>query len=434
MNRIATLLISCALAGAGVVEVPPATAASEKVLYSFCIQTNCRDGANPAASLINLNGTLYGTTYAGGARNGGTLFAIDPATGGEIVLHSFGKGKDGRAPKASLINMDGMLYGTTNRGGTRDRGTVFAFDPDTGVETVLYSFCSQDRCADGQYPDGNAIYLNGKLYSTTEKGGYSLPTLTSLESCHGSGCGTVFSFDPSTSAETVLYSFCGQHKCEDGEFPSAGLFAASGTLYGTTYEGGIGGSGCGNPTGCGTVFSLDLGTGAETVLHNFKSNGHDGFSPQASLIDLNGELYGTTLYGGDYHEGTVFSLDPQTGVETVVYSFCAQDFCPDGASPAANLLDANGTLYGTTYRGGTASDACNSNICGTVFSIDTTSGSETTVYAFCTAARCADGEAPQGGLIDVNGILYGTTSLGGTGQGERCNSKFGCGTVFAITP
>jgi uncharacterized repeat protein (TIGR03803 family) len=114
-----------------------------------------------------------------------------------------------------------------------------------------------------------------------------------------------------------------------------------GTLYGTTDEGGS--------HGAGTVFSIDPGTGAETVLHSFGGTG-DGSTPYASLIDVKGKLYGTTETGGAAAAGTVFSVDPKTGAEAVVYSFLGGT---DGKGPDASLIDVKGTLYGTTNEGGT---------------------------------------------------------------------------------
>jgi uncharacterized repeat protein (TIGR03803 family) len=89
------------------------------VLYSFCSQQNCTDGQNPNPALIDVNGILYGVTIAGGTSNCdcGTVFSLDSKTGTETVLHSFGDGADGQAPEASLIAVNGILYGTTENGG-----------------------------------------------------------------------------------------------------------------------------------------------------------------------------------------------------------------------------------------------------------------------------------------------------------------------------
>jgi len=117
-------------------------------------------------------------------------------------------------------------------------------------------------------------------------------------------CGTVFSVDPTSGAEKVLHSFCSQANCAYGSNPLANLISVNGTLYGTTLAGG---AGCGG--GCGTAFSVDPTTGAENVIYAFQDNGTDGTGPQGGLIDINGALYGTTVFGGTYrYYGTVFAL------------------------------------------------------------------------------------------------------------------------------
>jgi uncharacterized repeat protein (TIGR03803 family) len=144
-----------------------------------------------------------------------------------------------------------------------------------------------------------------------------------------------------------------------------------GTLYGTTYHGG--GTSCtyGN-YGCGTIFSVALSGGKETVLHTFGSRSGDGAYPLGGLINVNGTLYGTTGAGGANNAGTVFSITP-SGTETVLYSF--KGGSGDGAGPEGRLLDVRGTLYGITTSGGEYIDW------GTFFSI-TTSGTETMLYSF----------------------------------------------------
>ena len=136
----------------------------------------------------------------------------------------------------------------------------------------------------------------------------------------------------------MLYSFGGG---TDSENPEGSLIDVRGMLYGT--------AGCGGTSNYGTVFSLNPTTGAETVLHSF-CGGTDGESPLASLIDVKGVLYSTTELGGTYNGGTVFSLDPMTGAETVLHSFGGGT---DGETPYPGLIDVKGALYGTTYFGGT---------------------------------------------------------------------------------
>jgi uncharacterized repeat protein (TIGR03803 family) len=349
MKAITTALIACALLC--LVHSRAAEAQAETVLYSFCSQAGCTDGDTPEAGLIEINGILYGTASAGG-------------TGG------------------------------CGGGGC---GTVFSLNLTNNAETVVYSFCSQTNCTDGWNPIGAVLNVNGMLYGTTVLGGASM----NAKDC-GVGCGTVFSLNLTNDAETVLYSFCSEKKCKDGESPVTGVINTGGVLYGTTSEGG---KGCSNNPGCGIAYSFDLTTSAENVLHSFTCKGEfcAGGVDAGSLIDINGTLNGTTYFGGKHDYGTVFSLNPTTGAETVLYSFCRRTNCTDGSAPDG-LIDVNGTLYGTT-RGGSAYDR------STVFSLNLTNNVETVLYSFCSQTNCTDGAVP-GGVVDVNGTLYGTTYEG----------------------
>ncbi|HTT83532.1 MAG TPA: choice-of-anchor tandem repeat GloVer-containing protein [Rhizomicrobium sp.] len=360
--------------------------------------------------------------------------AVAIARSQETVLHSFAGPPDGFYPDAGLIDVKGTLYSTTQGGGTGTRcvfcGTVFSLDPGTGAETVVYSFCSRknrkklNECQDAQAPVASLIDVKGRLYGTAEYGGIN-------------GEGAVFRINPRSNQENLLYSFCSQQNCVDGERPGAALIDVNGTLYGTTTGGGTGTAPCGNsPAHCGTVFAVDPNTGTETAIYSFGSSATDGYMPEGGLINVNGMLYGTTLGGGTHDAGTVFALNPSTGAETVLYSFCSQQNCADGEDPEDSLIDVNGTLYGTTPLGGnTSSRGCRFWGCGTVFALDPDSGTETVVYPFCSRTRhhkvCRDGQMPEAGLIEVKGMLYGTTSEGG---GNPCPGNRRCGTVFSIDP
>lgn len=313
---------------------------TEKVLHSFGHGT---DGIAPRADLIDVGGTLYGTTLLGGTSGQGTIFSIAPG-GKETVVYSFGtKATDGAQPVAGLINVSGTLYGTTYYGGKYGLGTVFSIIPKiSGSEAVLHSF---GNGADGAYPRAELTKVRGTLYGTTAGGGGT--------GCSGSGCGTVFRITTKPVTEHVLYSFRGG---SDGAYPFAGLINVHGALYGTTEGGGIYSSqgtvfrvttkGIGDkvlhsfgngtdgiqpeasltyvngtlygttfaggryylpPDYGGTVFSITP-SGSEKVLHSF-GNGSDGTEPAARL-KYAGTLIGTTQEGGDYGFGTVFALTP----------------------------------------------------------------------------------------------------------------------------
>lgn len=297
------------------------TSGVEKVLYRFRFGS---DGSDPRAGLIDVNGTLYGTTEFGGSSGAGTVYGVG-ISGGEKVLYDFRGGTDGANPEAALIDVNGTLYGTTSRGGNYNHGTVFSLTT-SGTEAVLHSFAYGDT--DGGGPLAELIDVNGTLYGTTVRGG-------------NRNCGTVYSITPK-GVEKVLYSFqCGSN----GWGPVSGLIDVNGTLYGTTSAGGLRPSTCGGD-GCGIVYGIST-AGSEKALYRFK--GRDGDYPQADLIDVNGVLYGTTTNGGKNGVGAVFSLSTK-GVETLLYSFVGTT--NDGFLPDAPLTDVNGTLYGTTQDGG----------------------------------------------------------------------------------
>jgi uncharacterized repeat protein (TIGR03803 family) len=389
-----------------------ATSTNYKVVYSF---GGSSDGSGPHASLIDVGGTLYGTTAGGGSypgcglyRDCGTVFRIT-TSGSEKVLYSFGGTPDGGVPLASLVDAGSTLYGTTQFGGsyiscdyfyTVGCGTVFSITP-SGQEKVLHSF---GKGSDGFYPSASLIEVKGVLYGTT-KFGYLV--YGHYECNNSQGCGIVFSITRS-GREKVLHRF---GSGSDGVQPGAGLIDVKGTLYGTTTQGG--GAYCTPNGGCGTVFTITP-SGVEKVLHSF--NETDGAGPQASLVELKGKLYGTTTGGGEYHDGTVFSITP-AGKEKVLHSFGGG---ADGATPVASLIKVKGALYGTTENGGAY--ACGTVSCGTVFRI-TTSGTLTVLHTFGDSS--SDGRFPYAGLTDLGGTLYGTTKNGGT---------YGHGTVFALTP
>jgi uncharacterized repeat protein (TIGR03803 family) len=382
----------------------------------------------------------------------------------ETVLHSFtGAPADGTGPGALVINAQGNLYGTTASGGTADFGTVFQMDT-TGLESVFYNFTGEG--GDGADPaTGLVLDAEGNLYGATTRGGD--PDCVGFRGT----CGTVFKVN-THGEETVLYSF--QKVVLDGANPYAGVsLDAQGNLYGTTYRGGYDHPGAGtafkvdtagnetvlhdfgsrgdgsypwsnlvfdvqgNSYGTtaftggstdthpgGTVFKIDT-SGNETVLYSFQGN-PDGDFPLAGLVfDAQGNLYGTTYRGGAYDKGTVFKLDAN-GNETVLHSFSGKE---DGEHPQAGLLlDSQGNLYGTTENGGGAI-ACDGGVlghgCGTAFKMDTT-GNETVLYSFTGTPPSGDGANPDAGLVrDAEGNLYGTTTRGGT---------TGNGTVFKLTP
>ena len=384
-----------------------------------------------------------------------TAAGVAPAQTNYVLLHTFKGGPtDGAGPDGSLIlDSAGNLYGTTVYGGPAGNANLYSGNgvvyklSSSGKETMLYNFTG--TLGDGAPYVGVIRDSAGNLYGTTYSGevyelnssgketmsciltdGYDLSagvTRDSAGDLYGTTAytanppygGLVYKVDAACN-ETVLYNFTGG---ADGGTPFAGVIRDSaGNLYGTTYGGGN--ASCHPPfndiIGCGVVYKLHPNS-KETVLYSFcaQPNCADGANPYAGVIrDSTGNLYGTTQYGGTSSSGVVYKLDTSRNL-TVLYNFCTQPNCTDGGLPAAGVIrDASGNLYGTTYHGGAFGG-------GVVYKLDA-SGNETVLYSFCAQPNCDDGENPYAGVIlDGKGNLYGTADFGG---------KYNKGVVFKLEP
>ena len=359
---------------------------SKKDIHDFGIGN---DGQNPDGSFFQAsNGLLYGMTSNGGNNNYGTIFSYNISTGIETVLHNFGNGTDGIRPFGSLLQANnGVLYGMTNQGGSNGFGIIFSYNISNSSYTDIHNFSG--GTTDGSSPYGSLIQAsNGLLYGTTYTGGTD-------------NYGTIFNFNISNSSYSDIYNFNGG--TTDGSSPNGSLIQVNnGLLYGMTW---IGGS-----NNVGTIFSYNISTGKDSILHNF-GNATDGAYPGSSLVQAsNGLLYGVSGDGGTNGFGTIFSYNISTATETDLH-----DFHPitDGIYPQGQLIQANNNLiYGMTGEGGTDGY-------GTIFNYNISTDTETYIYDFASGA---DGIAPQGSLIQANnGLLYGMTTAGGT---------YGAGTIF----
>jgi len=363
---------------------------------------------------------MYGMTSGGGADGIGTAFELMPLPGGgwkQVVLRSF-HGRDGFYPGAGLIlDSLGNLYGVTPSGGPNGDGCGLALELLPAAngdwsERVLHYF----DCTHGKSPQGPLLLdASGDLYGTTSFGGDG--------SCGYMGCGIVYELIPSENGKWVkktLHAFNGN----DGEDPAGGLvFDKDGDLYGFTSDL--------FQSSHGTIFELIPlldGKWRRSVLHRFQ--GPDGAYPAGGLIiDMEGNLYGVTPYGGVYATsdchplgcGLVFKLtrNHNRWTETILYAFSGLD----GANPVGVIFDSYGNLYGTTSRGGTYND-------GTVFKLSPETGghwSETLLHTF-DLKDPTDGAFPAGGVAfgdDAAGNLYGTTEFGG---------QYGAGVVYEVSP
>ena len=270
----------------------------------------------------------------GGANNDGTVFELvnNSGTYTPTTLLSF-NGSNGAVPVAGLIaDANGDLFGTTAGGGANGDGTVFELVNHSGTYTLttLLSF----NGSNGAAPFAGLIAdANGDLFGTTSSGGANY-------------VGTVFELvnNSGTYTPTTLLSFNGSN----GANPIAGLIAdANGDLFGTTTGGGANGD--------GTVFELVNNSGTYTPTTLLSFNGSNGAHPWAGLIaDANGDLFGTTLYGGANNDGTVFEITNSgfviaTPIPTLLYGDTSGSLTDHqiGGDQTLTLDDhIGGTAYG----------------------------------------------------------------------------------------
>lgn len=253
------------------------------------------DGSVPDGYLIRDGaGNLFGATYAGGAKDAGTIFRLSPH-GHETILYSFSR-KLGSHPIGGLLrDSDGGLFGTAFDGGASDRcrkgcGVAFRLSPD-GQLTVLHQFAGGD--SDAAAPVSNLVMdEDGNLYGGAKYGGGF--------GCGGSGCGAIFKLAPD-GAEQVLHAFAGD---ADGAEPDALVIDKKGRLFGAAF---LGGGGCAKD-GCGTILEIEP-DGAAIVLHAF-TGGDDGAKPNGLILGKKGMLLGTAEVGGAGGGGAAFSIKP----------------------------------------------------------------------------------------------------------------------------
>jgi uncharacterized repeat protein (TIGR03803 family) len=355
---------------------------------------NVTNGKFPKGGLVrDGSGNLFGTTSIGGSANNGVVFEVKSGSGNVTVLANFNAHNSGEnALGGTIIDASGNLYGTTYVGGTSNDGTVFEVAHGTGAVTTLATFTG----GNGENPQGSLIIDgSGNLYGTTVNGGSGF-------------AGTVFEVAAGSGTITTLATFTGTN----GAYPYGGLTRdASGNLYGTTNGGGA--------SGAGTVFEVVNGSGNVTTLGTF--TGANGSGPYGNVVrDASGNVYGAAEAGGASGDGTIFKIVSGSGHITTLATFNGSN----GANPAGSLImDASGNLFGTAYDGG-ASGA------GTVFKLANGSGTITTLATF----NGTNGSNPYGSLIeDSSGTLYGSTYNGGTGgNGTVFMVLAGSGTVTNI--
>ncbi len=394
-----------------------------KILYAF---NGAPDGFWPFGPLtLDRSGNLLGVTNAGGTYGKGTVFKLTkPTTSGgawtESILYNFGTTPtDGEDPLGNLVwDAYGNLYGTAGSGGSLGGGNVFELSPPT-IQGNPWTFLELHA-----FPKigNNASSLPcGLLLSRGVR-------LFGTTKNGGLGYGTVFVLTaPSTRGGTwttrTIYTFTGD---TDGQNPEAGCNGltadAQGNLYGTSVLGG--------DTGAGAVFKLSppphySGNWVKTTLHSFSEDASDGCFPYGGLtFDSAGNLYGTASAFGPYNQGIIFQLVhviSDIWDENILYSFGTT--ATDGYAPWSRVVfDKAGIMYGTTASNKTNYD-------GLVWKLapPSSSGGSWTETVLHTFTSVPDGSRPETGVIlGPGGALYGTTISGGNAPGY--------GTVYQILP
>ena len=387
---------------------PTPAQSAGKVLYAF------QECGEPAAPLVtDIRGNLYGSTTRGGLYGNGCIFELSPTENGwaESVICNF-DGSYGASLVALIFDKAGNLYGAGG-GGAYDAGIVFELRPQPNgqwTETILHSF---GNWGDGWDVEGNLFFdKKGNLYGTTKSGGEK-------------NGGQVFKLSPGANGwtETILYSFPGSIAGPDGDGPIGVVADREGNLYGVTESGGA--------LGYGAVFKLTHDPNSdgyvETLIHNFELT--DGYQPGSALtIDPYGQLYGTTLAGGntalcDYVGcGVVFKLAKDAEGnwnETVLHEMTGTD----GTFPLGPVVfDPKGNLYAVGQLGAIMG-------MGSVFMLTPTKSgpwTETVLHLFdFQFPNGKDGRSPYAGVIFDKGRIFGTTLAGGVND---------AGIVFEGTP
>ena len=357
------------------------------VLHDFAGEPS-NDGAGPSGPMVSDGSTLYGITYYGGSADGGTLFSLQPDGSDYGVLHHFGAQTGAAAyPTGSLVSDGSVLYGTTAYYGANYYGTVFALNTDGTGYTDLHSFSAYP--GDGEKPLGGLAGDGRMLYGTTRQGG-------------SNGWGTVFSLEPNVSSASVLHSFPSAMP-GDGVWPYSPVTLHAGTLYGTTFLGGL------DFPGEGVLFTLQTDGSGYNVLHTFGEQTGDGGMPVGGLLSDDTRLYGTTSGGGTNYGGTVFSLNPDGTDYTILHNFAA--FTGDGDVPLPGMVSDGTRLYGRTIFGG----AGGGDYAGTIFALEKDGAGYTILHDF--TAQTGGGIVVfingLNGLLFSNNTLYGMTTIGG---------------------
>ena len=352
---------------------------------------------------------LFGLTTKGGANGAGTLIKIDGSksfgSGLTVIKHfDAGTGSSGRMAYGGMIKAGDLFYGMTSKGGANDAGTIFSFNPATELFTKLYDFGA--NVTDGKEPFANLMLAsNGKLYGTTQFGGsFNKGTIFSFDTSI-QACSFIYSF--SGGDNDGANPICSLVQIPDGRI--FGLTKDGGNLVDAANGFGSG------IERCGTIFSIDPTNNAYIVEHKFitatfDNNGFDiindiGFNPHGSLAyhGDKGKLYGTTLEGNG-GTGSVFSFDaaPYNPAQGNAAPFQIVKALDQSVSRpySTPLIGDNGKLYFTTLA--------STNEAGTISQLDLDNGNTLTVLRDFTYYQDTLGTVPNRELFQASDRkLYG---------------------------
>ena len=329
------------------------------------------------ANLFAQGGEYWGVTRDGGDNFAGSIYKIDEDGTNQTTVYSFDYEVNGADPEElTMVELNGLLYGTTDGGGINDDGTLFSFDPMTGVVNTVHFFLDT---VSGENPFGPLFTENGKIYGLTSDDG---PTGDN---------GTIFEYDPLLDTLKTLVEFDSNQF--DG-FTTRFQIGADGNFYGVSSQGGF--------TGDGVIFKADRNTGAVTLLYEFDNSvNQDGIRPDGSLVELSpGVFYGITRAGGINSDGVIFRYDVNTNTYTKMIDLLQ---ATTGESPTGGLiLGSNQLMYGVCRRGGTNE--------GTIFEFDPVMQTITVLYNLSED----DGEFSESALTEISpGIFYSMADRGG---------------------
>ena len=381
-------------------------ASGDGVLFSFDPSTNkdstvinfsgLPNGSYPENNVLfnPLDSLLYGLTYNGGANGEGVIYSYNPKNGQDSIRVMLDGTKGSYSSGTFIYNPnDSLLYAMASQGGTYGQGTLFSFNPRTNFDSLLVNFGSPGA----SYPYGDLLLDTAKnlLYGLTEEGGTN-------------GYGAAFVYNIKNATDSILVNF----NDTNGAYPYASLTKLNGMLYATTEESML----LGSSNGPGLIFSYNPVTGQDSVMHRFMFTAKENYPENTHLTynHANGMYYGVSSEGGIYNVGTLFSFNPVTLKDSVLFNF--NDTIGEYPYGTLTYCPSNGLLYGTAEEGGSSGS-------GAIYNFNPVTGK----VALVTNLTSPTGTYPIGGLTycPSNGLLYGNTEEGGTSS---------YGVIFSLDP